>query len=705
MGVGARMNKAITGMAIVLAMVLLIGCTREVIKEVEVPVEVEKVVEKQVPIEVEKEVIVEKEVPVEVPKEVPVEVTKEVVVEKIVEVEKEVIVERKPEPQQETSNTASAGDSGPQVYQLGIFEDLTTSNYWSYMGPNGTIWNSYVLGGKPSLYTLSAQRFDYVPSVAADFSTPLKEETVDGVTLWTTEVPFKQGVKWSDGNDVTAHDFVFTAHTVLDLQLTGNWSSVVDPKFFDHAEALDDYRLKVYFKEKPGLARWQFGLAFMSMLSKAYWEPVVEAAKKEANVIEQQRILYAHVPENEPSAGGYLFKKWERGAFAENTKNDDYYFTGSEVTHYANGAYAESKPDAYEFTAYGDPGGEKSLEYTAGPFVDSTIYSIFGNQETAILALKKGDIDFMLNPLGLQRGLQQQLEGQAGLANLENPSSGFRYLGFNFTKPPLDNKAFRQAVAVLIDKEFLTGTVLQGVAIPMYTTVPEGNGFWYNPNVSLLGKGLSRAERTAQAVEIMKGAGFTWEKEPKVSENGTVEVEGEGLKMPNGEPVPTLEILAPSAGYDPLRSTFAIWIERWLKDMGIPAKAKLTDFNVIVERIRNPESFDMWILGWGLSTFPDYLEAFFHSRHFEGDGLNRGGYSNKEFDALAEALLVETDLNAARDQVFKMQEFLAEDLPYVVLFTTPILETYRDDRLAFPFTDNLGGLQRTGGSTSTVVVK
>ena len=665
MGVGARTNKAIAALTIVLAMVMMIGCTREVIKEVEVPVEV----------------------------------TKEVVVEKIVEVEKE------PEQMQETPSTASEGDGGPKVYQLGIFEDLTTANYWSYMGPNGTIWNSYVLGGKPSLYTLSAQRFDYVPSVAADFSTPLKEENVDGVTLWTTEVPLKQGVKWSDGNDVTAHDFVFTAHTVLDLELTGNWSSVVDPKFFDHAEALDDYRLKVYFKEKPGLARWQFGLAFMSMLSKAYWEPVVEEAKKEANAIEQQRILYAHVPENEPSAGGYLFRKWERGAFAENTKNDDYYFTGAEVTHYANGAYAESKPGSYEFTAYGDPSGETSLEYTDGPFVDSTIYSIFSNQEASILALKKGDVDFMLNPLGLQRGLQQQLEGQPGLANIENPSSGFRYLGFNFTKPPLDNKAFRQAVAVLIDKEFLTGTVLQGVAIPMYTTVPEGNGFWYNPNVSLLGKGLSRAERTAQAVELMKDAGFTWEKEPKVSDNGTVEVEGEGLKMPNGEPMPTLEILAPSAGYDPLRSTFAIWIERWLKDMGIPAKAKLTEFNVIVERTRDPENFDMWILGWGLSTFPDYLEAFFHSRHFGGDGHNRGGYSNEEFDALAEALLVETDLNAARDQVFEMQEFLADDLPYVVLFTTPILETYRDDRLAFPFTENLGGLQRTGGSTSTVAIK
>ena len=29
----------------------------------------------------------------------------------------------------------------------------------------------------------------------------------------------------------------------------------------------------------------------------------------------------------------------------------------------------------------------------------------------------------------------------------------------------------------------------------MYTTVPEGNGFWYNPEVPLIGKGLSRTER------------------------------------------------------------------------------------------------------------------------------------------------------------------------------------------------------------------
>ncbi|HIM49989.1 MAG TPA: ABC transporter substrate-binding protein [Dehalococcoidia bacterium] len=639
------------------------------------------------------------------------EVIKEVPVETIVEKEviKEVFIE-KPAEQKEAGRTAETAETtestGPKIYKLGIFEDLTTTNYWAYLGPDTTIWNSYVLsGGKPALYSLSDQRFDWIPSAATDFPTPVVEETAGGTTLWTTEVVLKKGMKWSDGNDVTAEDFIFTAHTVRDLELSGNWSSSVDTEFFDHAEALDPYKLKIYFKQKPGLARWQFGLAFMPILSKAFWEPVVEEAKKQGTTVEQQRALYAHVPENEPSAGGYIFEKWENGAFAEKVKNPDHYFEGSSIIQYSNGAYSESKPGVYDFGAYGDPEGDKVLDYTVGPFADSSIYSIFGNQETAVLALKKGDIDFMLNPLGLQRGLQEQLKGQAGLETLENANNGFRYLGFNMRHPPMNIKAFRQAVAILIDKEFLTSTVLQGVAIPMYTTVPEGNGFWYNPNVSLIGKGLSRTERTEEAVKLLKDAGFTWEKEPKVSENGTVEVEGKGLKLPNGDPMPDLEILSPSPGYDPLRSTFAIWIERWLNDMGIPAKAKLTDFNVIVEKIADPDGFDIWILGWGLSNFPDYLEAFFHSRHAEGDGLNRGGYSNPEFDALAEQLLIETDLDAARDQVFKMQEFLADDLPYVVLFTTPLLESYRSDRLTFPYTGTLGGLQSTNGMTSAVVIK
>ena len=615
-------------------------------------------------------------------------------------------------PAQETAAEAPEPTETPpaqeeRIYQLGITADLTTTNYWAYLGPDGTMWNQYVLSGtKPTLYSYSAQRFDWIPSLALDFPSPLKEEVIGEQSLWSTEVDLKQGVKWNDGSDVTAEDFAFTAHTATELQLPGNWPSIVDPEFFDHAEALNPYKLKIYFKKKPGLARWQFGLAFMPIFSKAYWEPVVAEAMKAGETTEQQKLLFAHMPEGEPSAGGFQFDRWEQGAYAEKDRNDDFYFRDSVVTQYANGAYFESKPGVYEYSAYGNPGESKALEYTVGPHVDSAIYSIYGSQDAAVLALKKGDIDFMLNPLGLSKGLQEQLQGQEGLTTIENSSSGVRYLGFNFRRAPMDNKAFRQAVATLIDKEFITETVLQGVAIPVYTMVPEGNKAWHNADVPMIGQGLSRGDRVTEAVNLLKGAGFTWEKEPRVSEDGKfIEQRGEGLKMPNGDPVPEMSLIAPSAGYDPLRSTFAIWIERWLNEMGIPLRADLTGFNLIVEKVFDTQDFDMWMLGWGLSIFPDYLEAFFHSRHSDLEGYNPGGYNNPEFDRLSDELLEETELEMARQQVFRMQEFLADELPYVVLFTTPIVETFRSDRIEFPFTDSLGGLQEAAGLPAIVHIK
>ena len=697
MALSARLVFFLT---LILVLGALLACTRQVEVVKEVPVEVER--------EVQVEVV--KEVPVEIEREVQVEVEREVQVEVEKEVEREVLVEVMVTPTPGPAAPQPAVGSGADVeriYQIGIAEDLTTTNNWASLGPDGTIWNSYVLGGtKMTLYTYTDQRYDWVPALASDFPTALQEEQVGGETFWTTQVPLKQGVMWSDGNEVTAEDFAFTAQTVVDLDLSGNWSAIVDGEFFDHAEAVDPYNLKIYFKQKPGLARWQFGMAFMPIFSKAYWEPVVAEAKQAGETTEQQKVLYAHVPDGEPVAGGFDLAKWERGAFAEKGRNDGFYFTGSTVTQYGNGAFHESKPGAFEFTAFGEPTGDKALEYTVGPYADSVIYSIYGSQDATVLALKKGDIDFMLNPLGLSKGLQEQLEGAEGLTTIENASSGVRYLGFNTRRSPQDIKEFRQAVAILIDKEFLTSTVLQGVALPVYAMVPAGNVAWHNPDVPTYGKGLSRAERVAQAVELLKGAGFTWEVEPRVSEDGRfVEQHGEGLKLPNGDPMPEITLLAPSPGYDPLRSTFAIWVERWLNEVGIPLRADLTGFNLIVEKVFTQQEFDMWMLGWGLSLFPDYLENFFHSKHSNLDGHNPGGYNNPEFDRLADELVAETDVGRAQQQVFKMQEFLAEELPYVTLFTTPTVETYRSEKLVFPYTENLGGLQNAGALTGTVQFK
>jgi ABC-type transport system substrate-binding protein len=629
-------------------------------------------------------------------------------------------------PAPEATEAPSVAAFKDEPYRVGIFSDITTLNFWGANGPDNTVWNSYVLPPRLSLYGLSDVRFQIIPSLAVDMPAPLTQEG----DFWVVEIPIRQDVMWSDGQPVTAEDVAFTANTALKFGLlAGNWSSWYDAAFLDHVEAVDDYTVKIVYHTKPGLARHEYGTLGAPILCAHFWQPLVDEAAAPIDALgenpseedlaaaqaEAQNNLYAIQPDGEPLAGSFLFSKWETGAFAENTYNPDYFATGTVVTEYSDMTYQEVQGDR-EVMLYGEGTGDITLQYTVGPWISSVVYTIYGSQDAAVLALKAGEIDFVLNPLGLQRGLRSQVEDDPNLTVIENPTNGFRYMTFNTRRQPMGDVAFRQAVAVLIDKEFVTKTILQGVAFPLYTFVPEANAAWYFADVPKFGlhedgTGMTREERVNEAVRILTEAGYSWEGGDVPAwdaDNRSVDPGGR-LILPNGTPMQDITLLAPSAGYDPLRSTFAIWIETWLRETGIPVTANLTGFNVIVQKMFTEQDFDLAILGWSLGIFPSYLRDFFHSEQAVIDGNNAGGYSNPEFDALSDQLLTcETfeDCKAISDQI---QTLLATELPYVLLFDTGIVEVYNSSRLVFPYTSTLAGLQSVhqggGAMQSAVYIK
>jgi ABC-type transport system substrate-binding protein len=277
----------------------------------------------------------------------------------------------------------------------------------------------------------------------------------------------------------------------------------------------------------------------------------------------------------------------------------------------------------------------------------------------------------------------------------------------------MNDCSFRQAVAVLIDKEFITMTILQGIVFPVYTYVAEGNAAWYNPDVPKLGQGLSREERVKLATTILEGAGYTWEgdQKPTWDADNTQVTPGGRLIMPDGNPVPSLNMLAPSPGYDPLRSTFAIWIDTWLNEFGIPVNANLVGFNVLLQKVVSEQDFDMYILGWNLDVFPSYLRDFFSEEQSAPDGSNSGGYFNPEFEELSKSLLTCDSLESCKEIADQIQLLLATETPYVVLFDTGIYEAFRSASVEYPYTQTLNGLQymhqfgTLGGLESEVRVK
>ncbi|HET7560001.1 MAG TPA: ABC transporter substrate-binding protein [Limnochordia bacterium] len=605
-----------------------------------------------------------------------------------------------------TAGIASA--AGPNVYRIGIFEDPTTSNVWASLGPDSSAWNFVtLLPLYSSLYGLADQRFDWVPALAADLPSPLQQETVDGKTYYTSVVPLRTDLKWADGTPFTADDVVFSYETMLKFgadKLGGNWSTSAPADLLDHVEKLSSDKVKFWLKQEPGIGNWQMGVLLATLVEKANWQDAVTAALTQPDPV--KALMAADVkPE---SITGFQFGKWEKGAFWQNDLNPNSTGKGEVTTEYASGGFSDVNPNTGFKFSTGDTSGDVSLSITGGPNTQGTIFSIYQNQNAAILALTGGKIDFVYNPSGLQKGFQAQLAGSSNVATVTNPSNGWRYLAFNLRKKPFNVPEFRQAVATLIDSAYVADNVLQGVALPAYSVVPEANKGWYDPNVKIWGKGLDRAQRVQSAVDLLKKAGFKWEVEPKVTLDPKDPSKddftpGSGLEYPDGSKVQPIEMMAPPAGYDPLRATFALWVERWLQDVGIPVRAKLVGFNVIIDKAINQQDFDMFILGWGLGNpaFPDFLYSFWHSSQAEPGGFNTPGYKDPAYDKLAEEFLHTTSLAEAHQLANQMQEKLAVDLPYVVLFTTPLTEGY-NKRVKFPYTNVLDGIQGTYGMQSTV---
>lgn len=612
-----------------------------------------------------------------------------------------------PEETETPSEGEPAGSTDPFELSIAIFADLTTDNYWAYLDPENSVWNAYVFGNQaPALFQYSSPTLQLVPQVAEG----LPAEPVEAAAGWTVTQALRQGLTWSDGEEITAEDIVFTFETVRDLVLAGQWFSaypiaVEDDPETEEDESLpgligvsapDDYTIEFTFNDTPGLSLWQFGVGLGAIMPQHHWAEAVASSASAGD-------LYAVTGIGAPGMWAYDFTDREPGAFARNSANAAYPFAGSSTRIFDDGTY-EFAGDGISEQFYGDGSGAVDYEYTEGPFADSVTYSVYSDQNAAVLALTSGEVDFMLNSLGLQRGLQQLVLSEPDLDIIVNPANSYRYMAFNTRKFPMSDLSFRRALGCMIDKDFMANTVLQGAAISAWSQVPEANAFWYNPDAPRLCEGLDQEQRLAEATKILEDGGFTWATKPVWDpDNLDALPKGDGLRGPDGTLVPELTLLAPGPGYDPLRATYSLFIEEWAIDLGIPLTAEPTGFNVIVDAITDRTApFDMYILGWSLTPFPDHMVDFFASSNDSTlGGNNFPGYSNPEFDALAADFQTTTDLDGARDKIKQMDAILAEDLPYVVLFTAPIVEPY-NKALVFPFTDNLSGIQNLQGLPSYV---
>ena len=616
-----------------------------------------------------------------------------------------------PDPaEQPDPGEAPPDDIADVTFRIAYFSDPLSDNYWAYMDPAASAWTGYVLEPtKPQLYSIQYPGLNVRNDVAVE---DVPGEPFQDGDVWVTEVTVRDDAVWSDGEPITAEDVVFTFEVVRDFGLGGNWLDsfpLADPEDPDGPLGLlgasaDGNTVRYEWNRRPGLAVWGMGNGPWNapIMPKHFWEPHVVTASDASE-------LYAVSGVGDPSGGHVVFEVWEDGAFARNEAN---------LAFYDRGRTIES----------GD------VTFTDGPFVAGVEFALYGSMDAAVLALAEGEVDYLLNPSGLPAGLRPTILENPDVEPVINPSNSYRYLGFNLRREPMSDPAFRQALATRFDRDFVNSSVLQGAAFSIYVQVPQGNEAWFDPEAADEVRSQYQFDtdflRFDAAVNILREAGYTWASDPHCLDGGTDErgpepvacsdeaaatvVPGEGIIMPDGTPVQPLEVFGPGPTYDPLRAAWGTWIDHWANELGIPVSFFPSDFNFIVNRVLPAHfegatgddlDFDMFILGWGLGNpaWPGFHSNFFTSNVLweAVGGFNNTGFSNDEFDALAARFNQATTFQEGYELLWEMERILADELPYILLFDTGILEGYRTD-VEFPFTETLDGIQNLNGLQGSV---
>lgn len=627
---------------------------------------------------------------------------------------------------------------GP-VLRVGIAQGLTTANWWAAMGPESTPENRAVLAGtKPSLFALSYPGFALIPQLAAT-TTPASVTQRDSV--WVVEQAMRGDVTWSDGEPVSAHDLVLYFDVVREFDL-GPGHAEHFPERVSDVSAVDDVTVRVEFASSPSITDWQTGVAMAPLIPSHFWESHVEVARDAASEArsditgEEARAALAAAsladndPDNdltpetvtddqvesylasvaaeagqahllavespmEPSAGSLIFEEWTPGDSAVTVSNPSYFARGTETTQYSDGSVRVADPDLGDHVYSGNASGEVTGHAVVGPFISAVEWREYAGEAEAYDALKSGDVDYVFDPDGMSLSRYNELvaHGDVGLSISEG--DGFRFLGFNLRKPPMSDPVFRKAVATVVDKDLFATTLFNGTLFPAYSVTHPGVVSLHNSAIDRPGwsngEPMDEAGRFQAALAMLADAGYAWAIEPEIvfdDEGNLVDIiPGEGLTLPNGVGIPELTILAaPGSVEDPMRVTFALWIEQWMTDLGMSVRTEPTDFETIINTVISPDpseaasSWDLHVLGWG---GPDValpgltLVALFHSRNgVETGGRNTTAYSSAEFDAAADSFVAASTVDEAVRWTKEMERIISEDLPYLPLFRSPVIEGF-----------------------------
>lgn len=238
-------------------------------------------------------------------------------------------------------------------------------------------------------------------------------------------------------------------------------------------------------------------------------------------------------------------------------------------------------------------------------------------------------------PADQYRLLRDRLGDQVSVA----PYLGTYYLAFNTQKKPFSDARIRNALSMVIDREFLSDSIWSSTMLPAYSFIPPGIENYEQP-VEVYYRSQNPIEREEAARGLLREAGYG----------------------------PGLQELTLSVRYnesDNNRRTIVAIADMWKRALGVNTTIINSDSASHFSHLRNGGDFDVARGGW-IADYSD-PQNFLFLFQSDNKGLNYSRYTNPEFDGLMRRAADQTSVPTRMQLLRAAETIISRDAPYVPL--------------------------------------
>lgn len=434
-------------------------------------------------------------------------------------------------------------------------------------------------------------RANIVPGAASDWTV-----SEDGLT-WTFTL--RNGLAWSDGTPLTADDFVYAFRRLLDPETAASLAYFMYP--LKNAAAVNAGKLP---PSDLGVSAPDAGTVVLTLekpypyLPERLLYPTGYPVPK--HVIERVGDRWVK-PEHWVSNGAYVLGDWQPQAAVTLLKNPHFAVPGLQAPHMERVVYL---PLASEQTAYN--------RYRAGE-----VHAIGSFPASELPAVRESRREHLrLSPL-----------------------LSISYLVFNTRQPPFDDPRVREALALAVQRDTLTGKVQRAGNLPSPSFVPDlVAGYRPVPEPWADQPPDARLER---ARALLAEAGY-------------------------GADRPLEVILRYISGTETKRTSLAL--AAFWKPLGVEARLHQSELKAHFSDLRQG-SFQVAMAGWFGESNPEHYLGLWKSD--TGD-VNYGGYASHRFDARMAAASEIADLERRNTLLREAEAIGIADYPVVPLYSVMV---------------------------------